>query len=79
MDNSRKNLALRSCGELPIPAAIYRFHARKIDEVTKVAHRKSQIRVAEEGRIGGGVSWKRVTKRERERNDDGGGGYLINN
>lgn len=54
MNNPRKNLASRSCGELPILAAIHhRFHARKIDEVTKVARRKSQIRVAEERVVSG--------------------------
>lgn len=67
-----------SSGELsiprntPLPAAICRFRARKIDVVTKVACRKSLIRVAEER------AWKHASN-GRGWNDGGGGGHLINN
>jgi len=61
---------------LPIPSllrptAIRRFRARKIVEVTEVARRKSQIRVAEEHRVGE-RAWKRASKKESETMAGGG-------
>lgn len=83
MNNARRIWRHDLAENRRVLAAIHqRFHTRKIEEVSKVARRKSQIRVAEERVVSGKERRENAWQRERERKDDGGGddgGYLINN